>query len=111
MTFPHFDFFLFFFSVFTFYCFAHYLPLQEVKEESDDDNNAKALDSVIENQKTEINSGKEECKKVESDKSMIEGKEKDVKENGGFMRGERKNLREISEKKSEINARVATDKK
>ena len=55
-----------------------------MKEESDEDNKAKAFDFVIESQKSEIKVGKKECKKgEESDKSVREGKEKGVKKTGG----------------------------
>ena len=70
---------------------------QEVKEESDDDNKAKAFDLVTESQKREVKLGKEGCKKRGSDKSVREGKEKGVKENGDFMRAEEENQTEISE--------------
>ena len=70
---------------------------QVVKEKSDDNNNAKAFDFVIESQKREVKLGK--CKKGESDKSVREGKEKEVKENEGFMRAEDENQTEISEEK------------
>ena len=70
---------------------------QVVKEKSDDNNNAKAFDFVIESQKREVKLGK--CKKGESDKSVREGKEKELKENEGFMRAEDENQTEISEEK------------
>ena len=70
---------------------------QELKEESDDDNRAKAFDFVIESQ-SDVKVGKKGHKKgEESDKSVREGKEKGVKETGGFMRAEEENLTEISE--------------
>ena len=67
-------------------------------EESDDDNKAKAFDFVIESQKSEVNLGKKWCKRgEESDKSVREGKEKGVKETGGFLRTEEENPTEMSE--------------
>ena len=68
-----------------------------MKEESDDDSKAKAFDFVIESQKSEVKLGKKGCKKEESDKSVREGQEKGVKENGGFMRAEEENLTKIPE--------------
>ena len=68
-----------------------------MKEETDDDNNGKAFDFVIESQKSEVQLGKERCKKVESEKSIRKEKEK------GMMRAEEKNLTEISEKKRNKN--------
>ena len=75
----------------------HKMEGQEVKEESDDDNNTKAFDFVIDSQKREVKFGKEGCKKGESDKSVREVNEKEIKENGGFMRTEEENPTEISE--------------
>ena len=61
----------------------------ELKEESDDDDKAKAFDFVIESQKSEVELGTKGCKKgEESDKSVRAGKEKGVIENGGFMTAE-----------------------
>ena len=68
---------------------------QEVKEKADDDNSAKAFDFVTESQKREVKLGKEGCKKGEGDKSVRKGKEKGVKENGGFMRAAVENLKQI----------------
>ena len=75
-----------------------------MKEESDDDNKAKAFDFVIESQKSEVKVGKKGCKKgEESDKSVRERKEKGVKETAGFIRAEEENLTEISEENGNIS--------
>ena len=71
---------------------------QELTEESDDDNTAKAFDFVIESQKSEVNFGKKGCNRgEESDKSVREGKEKGVEETGGFLRTEEENPTDMSE--------------
>ena len=82
-----------------------------MKEESDDDddNNAKAFDFVIESQKSEVIVGKKECKK-KSDKSVREGKEKEVKKTGGFMGAEEENLTEVSEENRNISWSSNTEK-
>ena len=50
---------------------------QGLKEESNDDNEAKAFDFAIESQKSDVKVGKKGCKKgEESEKSVREGKEK-----------------------------------
>ena len=60
---------------------------QEVKEESDDENNAKAFDFVIESQKREFKLRIEGCKKGERWwQNCDRRKENGVKEKGGFMR-------------------------
>ena len=71
---------------------------QEAKEESDDDNNAKAFHFVLESQKRKVKLGIEGSKKVESDKIVTEEKEKGVRGNGGFMRVEEGKQTEIEEK-------------
>ena len=71
---------------------------QGLKEESDNDNEAKVFDLVIESQKSELKLGKKRCKEgAEGGKSVTEGKEKGLKENGDFVRAEKENLTEISE--------------
>ena len=73
---------------------------QELKEESFWKHFEKYFDFVIESQKNEIKLGKKACKKAEEiDKSVREGKEKGVKETGGFVRAEseKENLTETSE--------------
>ena len=71
---------------------------QGLKEESDNDNEAKVFDLVIESQKSELKLGKKRCKEgEEGGKSVTEGKEKGLKENGDFVRAEKENLTEISE--------------
>ena len=49
----------------------------------------------------------------ESDKSVREGKEKGVKENGGFMTAEKENLTEISEesRKKKLKQEHTKDKR
>ena len=80
-------------------------------EESDDDNKAKAFDFVIESQKSEVKVGKKGCKKgEESDWSVREGKEKGMKETGGFMRAVEENLTEISEENGNISWSSNTEK-
>ena len=77
---------------------------QELKEESGDDNKAKAFDFVIESHKSEVRVRKKGCKKEqESNKSVKERKEKGVKEIGGFMRAEEENLTNIPEEKRNIS--------
>ena len=71
---------------------------QEAKEESDDDNNAKAFHFVLESQKRKVKLGIEGCKKGESDKIVTKEKEKGVRGNGGFMRAEEGRQTEIEEK-------------
>ena len=68
---------------------------QNIKEESDDDNNANAFDLVTETHKGEVKLGKG-CKKGDSDKSVTEEKDKGVKENRGFLRAKEENQTEIS---------------
>ena len=71
-----------------------------MKEESFWKHFEKYFDFVIESQKNEIKLGKKACKKAEEiDKSVREGKEKGVKETGGFVRAEseKENLTETSE--------------
>ena len=68
-----------------------------MKEESGDDNKAKAFDFVIESHKSEVRVQKE------SNKSVKERKEKGVKEIGGFMRAEEENLTNIPEEKRNIS--------
>ena len=81
-----------------------------MKEESDDDNRAKAFDFVIESQ-SDVKVGKKGHKKgEENDKSVREGKEKGVKETGGFMRVEEENLTEISEENRNISWSSNTEK-
>ena len=73
---------------------------QELKEESFWKHFEKYFDFVIESQISEIKLGKKACKKGEQiDKSVREGKEKGVKETGGFVRAEseKENLTETSE--------------
>ena len=78
-----------------------------MKEESDDNKEAKAFDFEIESQMNEVKLEKKGCKKrEESDKSVRKGKEKGAKETGGFMRTEEENLTEVPEenrKKSRSN--------
>ena len=82
---------------------------QESKQESDDDNKAKAFD--FESQKSEVKVGKKRCKKgEESGRSVREGKEKGVKETESFMRAEEENLTEISEDNKKISWSSNTEK-
>ena len=69
---------------------------QNIKEGSDDDNNANAFDLVIETHKGEVKLGKEGCKKGDSDKSVTEEKDKGMKENRSFLRAKEENQTEIS---------------
>ena len=83
-----------------------------MNKESDDDNKAKAFDFAIENQKSEVKIGRKGCNKKgeESDKSVREGKEKGVKETGGFIRAEEENLTEMSEENRNISWSSNTEK-
>ena len=82
---------------------------QESKQESDDDNKAKAFD--FESQKSEVKVGKKRCKKgEESGRSVREGKEKGVKETESFMMAEEENLTEISEDNKKISWSSNTEK-
>ena len=82
-----------------------------MKEESDNDNEAQAFDFVMESQKSEVKVGKKESKKVEeSDKSVREGKEKGMKETGGFMGANEENLTERSEENRHISWSSNTEK-
>ena len=85
---------------------------QELTEESDDDNKAKAFDFVIESQKSEVKVGKKECNKKgeESDKRVREVKEKGVKETRGFMRPEQENLKDIYEENRNLSWSSNTEK-
>ena len=92
-------------------CILNKIQGQGLKEESDDDNEAKAFDFAIESQKSEVKVEKNGCKKgEESDKSVREGKEKWGKETGGFMRAEEENLTQISEENRNISWSSNTEK-
>ena len=67
-----------------------------MKEESVDNNNAKAFDFVIESRKREVKLGIER----ESDKRVRQEKEKGVKRNGGFIGAEEENETEENRNKS-----------
>ena len=91
--------------------FLNKIEEQELKEESDDNNKAKAFDFVIESQKNEIQVGTKGFKEEEeSDKSVREGKQKGVEETGGFMRAEEENLTEKSEENRNISWSSNTEK-
>ena len=91
--------------------FLNKIEEQELKEESDDNNKAKAFDFVIESQKNEIQVGTKGFKEEEeSDKSVREGKQEGVEETGGFMRAEEENLTEKSEENRNISWSSNTEK-
>ena len=76
---------------------------QEVKEESDDDDNTKAFDFVIERMNREFMLGIEEHKKGESNESVGEENGKEAQRSCGFNRAEEENKTEASKENSNKN--------